>query len=135
MKYVLLAFGLFFIYKLFKAWYVFRNVKEESEFYLEKVERGLKEYPDNPILFCVRGSIFQTRQNFLKANLDFNTALHMINNGAKVADREDLINKIEMNISYTEKPLSWTKNGPKDLSKSWFTYFLIERLGHRRVNF
>ena len=135
MKYILLVLGLFIVYKLFRAWYAFKDLKEECEFYLSKIELELKEKPDNPVLLCKRGTIFQMTQNFLKANLDFKTALFMINNGAKVANRDELINKIEMNISYTEKPLPWRKKDPKDLSNNWLAFFLIKRLGGKRYNF
>jgi len=46
-----------------------------------------------------------------------------------------IIGKLKMNIAYTAKPLSWSKNGPKDHSKNFLMYSLIDRLGNMRFNF
>jgi hypothetical protein len=135
MKYFLLALGAFLVYQLTRSWLQFREIKGNCFYELGKIQNLIKENPSNPILYCRRGSIYQNCQNFIDANLDFRKALEMVKNGAPVAKKEELINTIIMNLKYTEKPLPWSRRGPKDLSNSWLVYFLIERFGGKRNNF
>lgn len=135
MKYVLLAFVVFCVYKLTITWLRFRAIGERTFYELDKIQYLIDKDPSNPVLYCNRGTIHQMSQNFIEANLDFRKALEMIENGAPVAKREDLIEKLIINLEYTKKPLPWSKKGPMDYSKSWLMYFLIKRFGAKRYNF
>ena len=131
---IIITLGIFYLFKLLKARYVFKNLKEKNEFHLYKVEEYLSKSPDIPTLYCVRGSIYQTSQNFILANRDFKIALSMIDDNT-LYNGKNLKSIILGNIHYTEKPLPWSKGRVKDLSDSWITFFLIERFGNRRFNF
>jgi hypothetical protein len=74
-------------------------------------------------------------QNLKSADFDFRKALDMIRKGFPIENKDEIESKLLMNLRYTQKPLPWSKSGPKDYSKNWFMYFLIERLGARRYNF
>jgi hypothetical protein len=135
MLYILIALVVFIVYKLTVAWIQLRELSEKIFYELDKIQFQIDKDPSNPILYCKRGSIHQMGQNFIAANLDFRTALEMIENGATVSKPEELKQRLFMNLEYTKKPLSWSKNGPKDYSNNWLMYFLIERLGAKRFNF
>lgn len=135
MIYFLLAIVVFFIYKLTVSWLQFRNLKDRTDYELDKIQFKIESDPDNPLLYCKRGTIHQMGQNLKSADLDFRRALDMIRKGFPIENKVDVESKLLMNLRYTEKPLPWTKSGPKDYSNNWFMYFLIERLGGRRYNF
>jgi hypothetical protein len=132
MKYVLIALAVLFIIGLTKAYYRLKQIVERTEWDLRKVEAKIKEDPLNPHLLCGRGTLYHLRQDFNSANLDYNRALELIDSKG---NNKDLVGKIKLNITYTEKPLPWSSGTPKDSSKNFLLYFLIDRLGNKRYNF
>lgn len=135
MEYILLALLLFWVYKFTIAWIQFREIKNRYSYELDKIQSLIDKNPANPILYCKRATIHQIAQNFIDANLDYRKALEMVKNGAPVDRRDDFERKVIGNISYTAKPLPWSKNGPKNMSNSWLVFFLIDRFGDKRYNF
>lgn len=135
MKYILLAFTGFLVLRLTWSWFNFRALKERNLYEFEKNQLEIEKNPNSAILFCKRGTFYQIGQNFILANLDYRQALDMIEKDASFENKEEIKAKLKMNIKYTVKPLPWSKNGPKDLSRNWLAFFLIERLGDRRFNF
>jgi len=132
--YILIAIILFFCFKLLQAKHFLRQIKEKNEFHLLKIEQALMLEPDNPILYCIRGSIYQRSQNFILANIDYKKALSMITDKTEYKGK-NLKSILFGNIKYTEKPHPWVKGGPKDLSNSGLAYYLIDRFGYLRYNF
>ena len=143
MKYIIPVIILIFIfYKFLKAYYEFNQMKKRLNYNLMKIENELTLNPNNPLVYCRRATIYQILQNFVKAKTDYTKALQLIDLGYKAMNEdkeiqinEKFITNIHQNIGYVNKPLPWSKNGPKDLSNSWLTFFLIERLGNTRTNF
>lgn len=135
MKIALLIIFVFFIYKYLHARYVFGRIQEQITFYLYKIELEINEQPDNPMLYCRRGSLYQKLQDFPKAYDDFRHALSLIDEGWPIPEKEKILSKLALNIRFTQKPLPWSKNGPMDHSGNAFYYFLIERFGDMRYQF
>ena len=135
MKIFILVFVLFYLFKYVKSIYEFYQMRERIQFYIEKMDQEINQMPGNALLFCRRGALYQELQDFPKANLDFRRAIDLINNGYPVDRKDEMLNNLNLNLQYTENPLPWTKNGPKDFSNSSSTYFLIKGFGKRRVSF
>ncbi|MGV8111826.1 MAG: hypothetical protein AB2L17_02855 [Lentimicrobium sp.] len=135
MKIFLIALILTFVFLFLKDKYYFNGIKDKLKFYLMKIELAIRENPYDPLNYCRRGSIYQRMQDFPKANKDFKYAIKLIEDGHPVYKKDELISRLILNIKYTEKPLPWSKKGPKDLSKSALTFFLIERFGNLRSQF
>lgn len=133
MKYFLIVIVGFVFVRATMFYLRFQNLKERLSYELEKIEVEININAKTPILLGKRGTLYLKEQNFLKANLDFREALKMNNNNLLDKD-EELAAKLKVNIGYTEKPLPWSKGGPKDLSNSWITYWLIDGFGESRFN-
>lgn len=135
MIYVLIALACFIIYSLVVDWLRFKGKCERASYEVDKYSYLIEKEPLNPMHYCKRGTAHQINQNFIDANLDFRKAVEMIEKGSSVENKDMIIGKLKMNIGYTAKPLSWSKNGPKDYSKNLLMYSLIDRLGNMRYNF
>lgn len=135
MKIVLLVIAIFFLFKYFKSRYQFIQLKDRLKFYLLKIDLEIHENPENALHFCRRGSLYMQMQNFPKANADFRHANELIEKGFQITEKDKFSERLKSNISFTQKPLPWSKNGPKNLSKSTLTFFLIERFGNIRYQF
>jgi len=141
MNIFLIVLFLFIAYKLLKAKFNLKYLKEDIEYHLFKINEEILNDRYNPLLYAKRGSMYQMIQDFPKANNDFYKALSLLNVGEKprYKGKEPIVNDFEesllKNIKYTEKPHPWVKYGPRDLSNNWFAFFLIERFGYKRRNF
>ena len=135
MIYFLVALICFIIYSLVVDWLRFKGKSERASYEVDKYNYLIEKEPSNPMYYCKRGTAYQIKQNFINANLDFRKALELIEEGSPVETKDMIIGKLKMNIAYTAKPLSWSKNGPKDHSKNFLMYSLIDRLGNMRYNF
>jgi hypothetical protein len=131
----LLIIFIFLLFKYVQARYQFSKMSEKNNFYLLQIEQKIIDNPKNPILYCSRGTIFMRIQNLPKAREDFRRALLLVEEGVQVIDQEKLIKNILLNITYTEKPLPWSKNCPKDYTGNTMFYFLVVRFGAMRFNF
>lgn len=135
MIYLLIAFIFFLIYSLVVDWLRFKGKSERAYYEVDKYSYLIEQEPANPMHYCKRGTAYQISQNFINANLDFRKALDLIEEGSSVDNKELIIGKLKINIEYTTKPLTWSKNGPRDYSKNFLMYSLIDRLGNMRYNF
>lgn len=135
MKILLIAFGIFFLYRYLQAKYQLGQLKEKYLFNLIQVNQLIEEDPGNALYYCRRGSINMKMQNLVKARDDFRYALTLIDNGFPAANKEKLVSNILLNTKFTEKPLPWSGKGPKDYSKSAMFYFLVVWFGDKRYNF
>lgn len=135
MKIFLLAFGIWFLYRYLQAKYHIGQLKEKNLFYLLQVNQLIDEDPENPFHYCRRGSIHINMQNLIKARDDFRHALSLFDNGFNIVDKEKIVSQVLITIKYAEKPLPWSRKGPKDYSGSAMFYFLVDRFGGKRYNF
>lgn len=135
MKIILIAIGIFFLFRYLQAKYQLGQIKEKFLFNLKQVNQLIEKDPGNALYYCRRGSINMKMQNLVKARDDFRYALTLIDNGFPAANREMLVSNILLNIKFTEKPLPWSGKGPKDYSKSAMFYFLVDRFGDLRYHF
>ena len=110
-------------------------MKDRLKFYLLKIDLEIQENPENVIHFCRRGSLYMQMQNFPKANADFRYTLELIEKGFLITEKDKFVGRLKGNIKFTEKPLPWSKIGPKNLSNSALTFFLIDRFGDIRYKF
>ena len=100
------------------------DLKKHMEYDFIKNEYELVEDRKNHKLYAERGALFQKTQNFKQAYIDFNKALELIgedDSGKYILLKKELI----QNLKNVEKPLPCSKPKLRDLSDSWFTYFLI----------
>lgn len=130
--YVCLVIALYLVFKLLQARHVFNQIKQRNEYNLLKVEHELSKSPENPVLYCIRGSLYLTNQDFISANRDFKIALTLITDEVKCADN-NLEMDIQKNIQFTNKPFPWSKGEVKNLSNSWVTFYLLKIFGNSRM--
>ncbi|RKD90029.1 hypothetical protein BC643_0365 [Mangrovibacterium diazotrophicum] len=150
--YVIICLILFFCFKYFRSKYQLNSLKEQAEYEIVKITEKLEESQSNPMYQLRLASIYMNICDLVKARQYFISALSLINNGHKLyldgtlgynqsenkiylSNRDEIIGQVKLSISYTEKPLPWSRNTPKDYSSSPLFFLLVKGFGGQRHTF